>query len=534
MPGPPIRTDLALRARYSQGGGIYRIIPAAVARPTTGEELAEVLAAARERHLTVTPRGAGSAMPGSNVTAGLMLDLTLYEDDRCLVDEEDCQAYVSPAISLGMLNREASSAGLRLPVDPSSGAWATLGGIVSTNAAGPHSVRDGSIRRWVHGIALHTADGYLDLSRRREPDQQHPVVARWRNDVEPLLRRHEAAIVARFPKVRKNSAGYALDQYLETEDLLDIVIGSEGTLGVVTDVVLNLAAIPEHRVALRVAVRDRGDLVRTIEAVRQHDPATLEFLDASFLRLIADMPLVPERPDLLRQAAGLLLADFEGDDRADLMDRAVEAARSAQATALDVRVASEPDEIERLWDIRHRASPILAALTDGRRSLQVIEDGCVPVPRLGEYLDAVGAAALSQRIDVVMFGHAGDGHVHVNLLPNVADADWKERVRIVFSSVSDAVIRLGGTPSGEHGAGRLRAGLMQELYGAEVIECFRAVKRAFDPDGIFNPGVIVADGSDPLAQLKLGVDAAPLPPGVEEYLQRIEADARWGESRWDG
>lgn len=532
MPGPLIRTDLALRARYSQGAGIYRIIPAAVARPTTGEELALILAAAHERGLTVTPRGAGSAMDGSNVTAGLLLDLTLYEDDRCMVSEEERRAYTSPAISLATLNREANTVGLRLPVDPSSAAWATLGGMVSTNAAGPRSVRDGSIRRWVHGVALHTADGYLDLSRSREPDQQHPVVARWRNDVEPLLRRHEGVIQARFPKVRKNSAGYALDHYLEREDLLDLVIGSEGTLGVLTDVVLNLAPLPTHRVALRVAVSDRRDLVRTIEAIRVHDPATLEFLDASFLRLIAHLPLTPERPDLLQQAAGLLLVDFEGDDRSDLTDRAVEAARSAQATALDVRIANEPDEIARLWDIRHRASPILAGLTDGRRSLQVIEDGCVPVPRLGEYLDAVDTAAKAQRIDVVMFGHAGDGHVHVNLLPNLADADWKERVRAVFSNVSDAVIRLGGTPSGEHGAGRLRAGLLEELYGPEVLECFRAVKRAFDPDGMFNPGVIVGDGQDPLTQLKLGADAVPLPAGVEQYLQRIEAEARWGESRW--
>jgi FAD/FMN-containing dehydrogenase len=534
MPGPLIRTDLALRARYSQGGGIYRIIPAAVARPTTAEELAGILAAARERNLTITPRGAGSAMPGSNVNTGLVLDLTLYEDDRCMVSEEERRAYASPAIALSVLNAEAARSALRMPVDPSSGAWATLGGMVSTNASGPHSVRDGSVRRWVHGVALHTVDGYLDLSRNREPDQQHPVVARWRNDVEPLLRRHETAIQARFPKVRKNSAGYALDHYLESEDLLDVVIGSEGTLGILTDVVLNLAPVPAHRVALRVAVRDRADLVRTIEAIRAHDPATLEFLDASFLRLIARLPLTPERPDLLQQAAGLLLVDFEGDDLGELTDRGVAAARSAQPTALDVRIATEPAEVERLWDIRHRASPILAALTDGRRSLQVIEDGCVPVPRLGEYLGAVDAAAVAERIDVVMFGHAGDGHVHVNLLPNLSEPDWKERVRAVFSAVSDAVIRLGGTPSGEHGAGRLRAGLMAELYGPEVMECFRAVKRAFDPDGIFNPGVIVGDADDPLTRLKLGADAVPLPPGVEEYLQRIEAEARWGESRWEG
>ena len=532
MPGPPIRTDIGIRARYSQGGGIYRLIPAAVARPTSAAELEDVLEGARARGLTVTPRGAGTAMDGSNVTNGLLLDLTLYDDDHCLVNDELLRAFVSPSIALARVNAVAATHGLRVAVDPSSAAWATLGGMVSTNAAGPHSVRTGSIRRWVHGVAMMTADGYLDLSRDREPDQEHPVIARWRNVVEPLLQQHEVAIRARFPKVRKNSAGYALDHYLDSGDLLDIVIGSEGTLGVITDVNLNLETVPAHRAALRVAIRSRSDLVPMIESIRTHDPATLEFLDASFLRLIAPGVLTPEHPELLHEAAGLLLADFEGDDAGEMVDRAIVAAHAAQATALDVRLARDPDEIEKLWSIRHRASPILAGLTDGRRSLQVIEDGCVPVARLGEYLDAVDAVTRAQRIDVVMFGHAGDGHVHVNLLPNIQDSDWKDRVRAVFSGISEAVIRLGGTPSGEHGAGRLRAGLLESLYGADVMACFGAVKQAFDPDGFFNPGVIVGDGSDPFASLKIGADAPSLPAGVDDYLLRIESQARWADSRW--
>jgi FAD/FMN-containing dehydrogenase len=532
MPGPLIRTDLARRSRYSQGGGIIRIVPAAVARPTTAAELDEVLAGAKARGLTVTPRGAGSAMDGSSVGPGLILDLTLYDDDHCLVNDEQRRAFAAPSISLARLNAEASRHGLRVAVDPSSAAWATLGGLVSTNASGPRTVRSGSVRRWINGVAMVTVDGYLDLSRNRESDQQHPVVARWRNDVEPLLRRHEGAIRAHFPAVRKNSAGYALNHYLDSEDLLDIVIGAEGTLGVITDVNVDLEPVPAHRAALRVAVRTRADLVPMIEAIRTSNPATLEFLDASFLRLIAPGVLTPEHPGLMTEAAGLLLADFESDDETELVDRGIVAARAVQGTALDVRFARDPIEIEKLWNIRHRASPILAGLTDGRRSLQVIEDGCVPVPRLAEYLDAVDSVARRQRIDVVMFGHAGDGHVHVNLLPNVLEPDWKDRVRAVFDDVSTAVLRLGGTPSGEHGAGRLRAGLLGPLYGPEIMECFRAVKQAFDPAGFFNPGVILGDGSDPFGALKIGADAPPLPDGIDGYLQRIEAQARWGESRW--
>ena len=458
MAPPPLRTDLATRARYSQGAGIYRLIPAAVARPTTRSDLASVLTAARERNLTITPRGAGSGMAGANVTTGLILDLTGLDSRRCLIDPARRRASLSPAVTLATLNRAARAHGLRLPVDPSSGAWATLGGMVSTNAAGPRSLRAGSMRRWVHGIGLETGDGYLELARGRQPDAGHPAMVRWHADVEPLLHYHELTIRARFPHVRKNSAGYALDRYLEHGELLDIVIGSEGTLGVITDVTVDLEPVPGHRASLRVAVRERADLVGAIEAIRAQDPATLEFLDRSFLRLIAGRSLMPERPGLLAEAAGLLLADFEGDDAAGMLARAAAAASAVQTSALDVRVATSAGEIDRLWAVRHGASPILAGLGDGRRSLQVIEDGCVPVVRLAEYLETVDAIARAARIDAVMFGHAGDGHMHVNLLPNLRDADWQDRVRAVFTAVSDAVIRLGGTPSGEHGAGRLRAG----------------------------------------------------------------------------
>jgi FAD/FMN-containing dehydrogenase len=177
---------------------------------------------------------------------------------------------------------------------------------------------------------------------------------------------------------------------------------------------------------------------------------------------------------------------------------------------------------------------MLASLGDGRSSLQVIEDGCVPPARLVEYLDAIDTATTRQRIDAVLFGHAGDGHVHVNLLPNLLEADWLVRVRGVFDEVTAAVIRLGGTTSGEHGTGRLRAGTLAPLYGERVMTVFRAVKQAFDPEGLWNPGVILGDGTDPLQRLKVGSDAAELPEGIAEQLRAITTGATWGENRWVG
>lgn len=521
-----LQTDLATRARYAQGAGIYRIVPAAVARPTTVIELRGALAEATARGWPVTPRGTGSAMDGSNVGSGLVLDLTALDADRLAIDPVGQRATASAAVSLARLNAEAAHHGLRMPVDPSSGRWAVLGGLVGTNAAGARTVRHGQMDRWVTALTLETDDGPLALRRGVAPDPEHPVVARFTRDVAPLLGASREAILARWPTVRKNTLGYALDRWYRSGDLVDLVVGSEGTLGIVTDVELALQPMPRVRAALRIAVPSRAMLVPIIEAVRAHDPETLELLDASFLQFVAGHRALGD----LAGAAGVLLADLEGDIAAEVAVRLDAAAHAARAHGAHVEVAHDPEAIHALWAVRHGASPLLAALRDGRRSLQVIEDGCVPVARLADYLDAIDVACAEARLDVVMFGHAGDGHVHVNLLPNLGDADWLDRVRRVFDRVSAAVIALGGTPAGEHGAGRLRAGLVEATYGPETLGAFRAIKAAFDPAGRFNPGVILAAPGDPFTQLKVGPAAAPLPDGMEAWWRRVEGEALWGQA----
>ena len=534
MPFSPLAFDPARRARYSEGAGVYRIIPAAVARPSTLRELRAAIADAQDAGWSLTPRGAGSAMDGSNLGDGVVLDLTAFESGRCVVSSRDRSARLSPSVALGRLQSLAAAEGLRFPPDPASGAWATLGGMISTNAAGARSVRYGSVRRWVRELTLESGEGPLRLARGQPPDLGHPVMLRWYSHVAPLLARHADALRGAFPKVRKNSAGYAIDQLLTSGDLIDLVIGAEGTLGVVTDIVLELDPIPAHRASMRVALHERGDLVAALEAIRQVDPSTLEFLDASFLRVVHERVATPEYPGLLLQAAGVLLADIEGDESAEVAVRVAAAAAAVAPMALDVQTALAADAIDALWAVRHGASAILAGLEDGRRSLQVIEDGCVPPERLAEYLDAIDSATARQRIDAVLFGHAGDGHVHVNLLPNLRESDWLPRVRAVFEEVTAAIIRLGGTTSGEHGTGRLRAGTLTAMYGEPVMLVFRAIKDAFDPAGLWNSGVLLARGADPFQQLKVGPDAAVLPDGLVEQLRAVEIEANWGENRWLG
>jgi FAD/FMN-containing dehydrogenase len=276
-----------------------------------------------------------------------------------------------------------------------------------------------------------------------------------------------------------------------------------------------------------VAIDDLAALGDAVGAMRTHEPVAIELVEGTLLRLGADRV-----PDRLRDVEATLLASFEGPDEEAVRHVMDEEIRTLPAKCRFAETAVTPADRAALWRIRKAASPTLAALPDSRRSLQFIEDGCVPVEALGEYVLGVREAATTAGIDIVAFGHAGDEHLHVNALVDTAQPDFPQKLVQLFDRVTELVIRLGGTPTGEHGDGRLRASLTQRLYGHELTMLFRAVKTAFDPKGIFNPGVILAEGTpDPANHLKVGPRAATIPPDVAKALRHVERTGGWERSK---
>jgi FAD/FMN-containing dehydrogenase len=532
LPPPALRgifrTDARARAAYSEGAGIYRIVPRGVARPEDVADLKLLISWAAEHRVPVIARGAGSAMGGGNVGDGVVVDLAGFSHPLH-VDPSSRTATTGAAVTLARLNATAASYGLRLPPDPSSGSWATLGGMVSTNAAGARSVRFGSVRRWVQGLTLITADAEeVALRRGADPSAVWDALNRFARDVAPRLRAAAPLISSRFPGVRKNSSGYAVDAYLASGDVLDLIIGAEGTLGIVTEIEWRLDRVPEYRAGMRVQLASLDDLHTVVEAIDRLEPSALELLDRSFLDLVGSS----------NRAAGgvgpkvgaLLLVEFERDQQETLRETLALAQTAAEpwAVSIDIAYSSEADQ---LWTTRHAASPILAGLPEDRRSLQVIEDACVPVERMGEYITCVRRMAAELELPVVLFGHAGDGHIHVNLLPELARPGWRERVAALLENVTELVKSLGGTASGEHGDGRLRAQAVEQIYGTEIVHLFREIKRAFDPSGMFNPGIILPSGEPPISRLKVGSEASAIPSDIASALREIELTGGYARSR---
>jgi FAD/FMN-containing dehydrogenase len=518
------REDAAARALYAEGAGIYRILPAAVAVPADLGDLVLLVRWAAETGTSLVPRGAGSGMAGHNVGPGVVVDCTRAFLEPPRVDAESRTARAGAAVTWRALNGVAVAHGLRLPPDPSSGAFCTLGGMAACNAAGAHSLKYGAIREWIEAVEFVTADGEAGRAGREALPGSERTAAERRLDAEaaPWLRAHQMEIERAVPRTRKNSSGYAFVGQGDPGWVRHLLIGSEGTLALITALELRLAPLPDMVTTLLVTLRSLDDIAPAIERLRPFDPSACELLDRTYL----DFVRAAAHATIPAGTEAVLLVEFEHAARG--------AAEALKGLASSTTFADDPTAIQKLWEVRHLASPTLAALPDRMRSLQVVEDGCVPPERLAEYIHALRRVATAHGFQVVIFGHAGDGHVHANLLADVTRPDVADRLAACLAETSAVQIALGGTLAGEHGDGRLRAPYLEHLLGPVAQEAARRVKAAFDPRGILNPGVkfpvspAIAAGA-----LKVGPGAPPLPDGVAEALRGIEKSAAWGTFRLD-
>jgi FAD/FMN-containing dehydrogenase len=505
-------TDPRVRAAYSEGAGIYRYLPRAVARPESVDDVLRLVDWAGETGAPLIPRGAGSGMPGHNVGPHVVADLTSLPVEIA-VEPSRRRLRASASATCAHLNEAARSYGLRLPPDPSSGPFATTGGMISTNAAGPRTVRYGSVRPWIEAIQVAGADGRARWITRGDAGNHS-----FRLDQET-----RRLVESRFPRTRKNSSGYALDAFARSGDELDLFVGAEGTLGIVTAAEWRLDPIPPDRAGLALGFPDLDVLGQAVPFLVALNPSAVELMDATLIDLVRSAGA-----DLPEGLACLLIVEFERETRAAARGTVGDAVRGIGGAARYVETAVDRKGLEHLWSIRRLASPALARLPEERRSMQVIEDGCVPLERLGEYVAGLRRAADRHGVPVAIFGHAGDGHVHVNALPDTTRDGWRDALARLYEESTGLVQALGGTPSGEHGDGRLRAGVLSRFFGADLMRVFRDLKRTYDPLSMFNPGVIIpAADWDPLAGLKVGPDAVGIPADIAARLRAMERTAGW-------
>jgi FAD/FMN-containing dehydrogenase len=399
--------------------------------------------------------------------------------------------------------------------------------MVATNAAGARSLRFGATRRWVEAMEIVLADGTAAQLRRGALPPANPGLRRLTDEILP---RWSGRAGLRHP-VRKESSGYAIGGAAESGDLVDVLAGSEGTLALFSELELRLEPVAPFTGSALAVFRSLDDATEAAGTAALLGASACELLDRTFLDLARSATPIQIDPD----CEAVLLIEAEGDssgEAAAVIGTIADACRKAGAARVELALA--PDNERALWSLRHAASPMLARLDPALRSMQFIEDACVPLESLPTYVRGVRAALEARQIHGVIFGHAGDANVHVNPLIDVSRRGWRNDVASVLDDVTALVASLGGTLAGEHGDGRLRTPLMHRVWSDGAMRCFADVKQALDPRGILNPGVKVpAAGESPLGEIKYDPELPPLPEEARAALDQVERDRAYATFRLD-
>ncbi|OUS83510.1 FAD-binding and (Fe-S)-binding domain-containing protein [Rhodococcus sp. NCIMB 12038] len=484
---------------YSSDASVYRVAPGAVALPRSIDDIDAIVTACAGHGVPITSRGAGTSIAGNAIGTGIVIDHSKYLDSVLEVDPEARSARVQPGVAHATLQRASAPHGLRFGPDPSSHSRCTIGGMIGNNACGSRALGYGRTSDNVRGLHLATAAGeHLRLGSLAPSD---PPASLLLDDLRSTVNGSLATIRTEFGRFSRQVSGYALDALLPENrfDVTRLLVGTEGTLGVVVEADVRLVADPTHRVMGVLGFENMIAAAAAVPSILPFSPIACEGLDSRITDVVRALRpgAVPEMP----RGDGWLFVEFAGEDRAEL--EAMVGAVAAVSGALGSRLVASAVEAAALWKIREDGSGLVARTPSGRPAHAGWEDAAVPPEHLGVYLARFEELLEGHGLMGVPYGHFGDGCVHVRIDFDLDDTRGKQRYEDFLDDAAKLVGEYGGSMSGEHGDGRARSSLLPHMYSPHAIELFRTVKYQFDPGNIMNPGIIVdpAPASDDIRYL---------------------------------
>lgn len=488
--GVEVDASAATRSAYSGDASIYRVEPMAVAFPRSVEEVEAVLAAARGHGVPITARGAGTSIAGNAIGPGLIVDFRRQFKNLVGLDPDRGVARVEPGIVHATLQGHALTYGLRFGPDPSSHTRATVGGMIGNNACGSRALGYGRTSDNVLGLHVLTGEGeHLRLGTMARPgDSASPTMDRLRS----LIGENLAIVRTEFGRFGRQISGYALE-HLSPEKGFDVsrmMVGSEGTLGLVVGADVRLVAEPTHRLLVVLGYADMIEAAAAVPTILDCSPVACEGLDRRITEAVrVTGRTVPELP----RGGGWLFVELAGEDLAEVEDRLRRVIEVSGA--LDSRVVGSAVEAAALWRIREDGSGLVARTKDGSPAHAGWEDSAVPPSNLARYLADFEGLLAEHGLTGVPYGHFGDGCLHVRIDFTLDSPDGRGRYRDFLGDAARLVGSHGGSMSGEHGDGRARSELLPFMYSSDALRLLASVKCLMDPDNVLNPGVIVAPAS---------------------------------------
>jgi FAD/FMN-containing dehydrogenase/Fe-S oxidoreductase len=489
--------DVASRGRYSTDASIYQMEPIGVVVPRTQQDVAAALAIAREEGVPILPRGAGTSQCGQTVGAALVIDTSKHLNRVLEADTQARTAWVEPGLVLDHLNAKLKADGLWFPVDVSTAAQATLGGMAGNNSCGARSIRYGNMVHNVLGIDVWLADGSECVFGPAEDIEQGP--AHYRRLVErihAIARREAAEIEARWPKVLRRVQGYNLDlvQPQGPHNLAHLLVGSEGTLAWSRRLKLKLAPLPVHKV---LGVAHFPTFHRAMELTQEIvklDPDAVELVDRTMIGLAREQAAFRSVVDqyFLGEPDAILLVEFAGDDRQTQVAKLQRLVQLLADLGLPGSVVEVTDARAQrdIWEVRKAGLNIMMSMKGDGKPVSFIEDCAVPLEHLAEYTQSLDEVFARHGTRGTWYAHASVGTLHVRPVLDMR-RDGAQKMRAIAEEACALVRRFKGAFSGEHGDGLVRSEWIQPILGERLTIALGEIKDLLDPHNLFNPGKIV-------------------------------------------
>ncbi|MEZ3114893.1 FAD-binding and (Fe-S)-binding domain-containing protein [Halobaculum sp. MBLA0147] len=537
-----VRFDTYSRALYATDASAYRETPVGVVLPTDTADVASVVSYCADREIPVLPRGGGTSLAGQTVNEAVVLDFTRHCDEVVSVDPEARTATVEAGCLLGTLNERLEPHGLKFAPDPAWGDKSAIGGAIGNNSTGSHSLKYGKTDHYVESCEVVLADGTVERlgevrvdALRDRADPEGSTLDRVAAELVAVLDEDADRIRDRYPELKRNVSGYNLDRFVAEADgeygeagvvnLARLLAGSEGTLGIVTEATVSLEPIPETEAVALLTYDSLGDAMADVAPILEHDPAAVEVMDDTLLDLAREtaefgevVGLLPDGTDSVllvefyaesdaagRERVAGLLADRVPDAAPEAEPSADRPSTDAERVAVDAMEAHDADRRATFWKMRKSGLPILLGRTSDEKHISFIEDCAVPPEHLPAYVEGFQEILADTGTHASFYAHAGPGVLHVRPLVDTKTVDGVDQLREIADRVTDLVVSFGGAVSGEHGDGRARTVWNRKLYGERLFERFRALKTAFDPDWLLNPGTVCGD-HDPTENLRFDPD----------------------------
>ncbi len=511
-----VRFDTVSRALYSTDASVYQIHPIGVVVVKSREDVINAVKLCRKYRCPLTMRGGGTSQAGQAIGPGLVVDTSKHFNRLLEVNAGDRWARVEPGIVLDELNSALRVHGLRFAPDISTASRATIGGMMANNSAGARSVIYGKTIDHVLEQHVVLSDGSLAWFRPLEGPALDAACAgssleaACYREVRDIARRHADEIERRYPKVLRRVSGYNLDAFVRDDrpfNLAKLIVGSEGTLGLVIEAKIALVPLPKAKAVLAIQFADLLEALEATPAILTHGPSAVEVMD----RFILDHTRQSAALERLRttfidgEPGALLCVELYADRAEDLMPRldALERDLIARRAGYRYHRAIDPAAQSAIWSLREAALGLSMAMKGDAKSLSFVEDTAVAPDKLRAYIERFLAIIRDHGTQAGVYAHASVGCLHVRPVVNLKTEAGVRQFESIASASADLVLEYGGALSGEHGDGLVRSPFMERMFGPVLYGAFREIKRTFDPDNILNPGKIV-DAPPISANLRYG------------------------------